>query len=301
MDRLEGMSIFLTAAELGSLSAAGRRLGMPLATVSRKISELEAHLGARLLNRSSRHLNFTEAGQAYAAAARRILDEVREAERMAGGEYSEPKGELSISASLIFGRQHVMPVLTAFLQAHPSISVALALTDRVANLLEEPVDIAIRIGHLPDSGLKALLVGTCQRVICASPAYLAARGVPATPADLAQHDCITYASGMQPENWRFWVGKGDITVPVRSRLVVNTADTATDAALAGLGITNALSYQIADAVQAGQLTLILRDYEPPPVPISLVQQPAPFQPQKRRAFCDFALPRLRARLAQCVV
>src|SRR5208283_2092412 len=173
MDRLESMSILVTAVEAGSLSAAGRRLGMSLATVSRKVSALEAHLKTRLLNRSSRQLTLTDADRSYVAACRRILEDVGEAERAASGEYSAPRGDLIITAPIVFGRLHVLPVVAAFLRAYPDIDIRMLLTDRVVNILEDHVDLAVRISELPDSSLIATRVGTVRRVVCGSPAYFA--------------------------------------------------------------------------------------------------------------------------------
>src|SRR5690349_5765857 len=187
MNRLDSMSILVAVVDSGSLSAAARRLGMPLATVSRKVGELESHLKTRLIQRTTRQLSLTEAGASYVAACRRILDEIAEAERAATGEYASPKGELVVTASVVFGRLHVVPVVAEFLAHYPEIDVTLVLTDRVVHLMEEQADVAIRIGELPDSTLMATRVGTVRRVVCASPAYLATHGVPVKPRDLATH------------------------------------------------------------------------------------------------------------------
>jgi DNA-binding transcriptional LysR family regulator len=298
MDRLEAMSILLTAVEAGSLSAASRRLGMPLATVSRKVSDLEAHLRTRLFNRTSRRLSLTDAGRSYVEACRRILEEVTEAERAAAGEYSAPKGDLIITAPVVFGRLHVLPVITAFLTAYQDINVRLVLADRIVSLLEDHIDLAVRIGPLSDSGLVATRVGEIRWVVCASPAYFAARGVPQRPADLGAHDCITFERS--PDAWRFPAGKpsvsrSDASVAVRPRLVVNSAEAAIDAAVAGLGITRVLSYQVVNAMRAGSLTVVLQDFEPAPWPVSLVHAGSGrLLPLKLRAFLDYAAPRLKA-------
>src|SRR5712691_7781415 len=176
MDRLESMSTLLAAVEAGSLSAASRKLGMPLATVSRKVSELEAHLRTRLLHRTSRRLALTDAGRSYVAACRRILDDIDAAERAATGEYSAPRGDLIIAAPIVFGRLHVLPIVIEFLKTYSDIDIRMALADRVINLFEEQVDVAVRIGELPDSSLIATRVGLIRRVVCGSPAYFAARG-----------------------------------------------------------------------------------------------------------------------------
>ncbi|MFM9849888.1 MAG: LysR family transcriptional regulator [Hyphomicrobiaceae bacterium] len=297
MDRLEAMSVLLAVVDAGSLSAASRRLGAPLATVSRKVLELEAHLKARLLIRSSRRVTLTDAGRSYVAACRRILDEVSDAERVAAGEYSAPKGDLLITAPIVFGRLHVLPIIADFLKAYPDISVRLMLADRVVNLVEEQIDIALRIGDLPDSSLVATKVGSIRRIVCASPGYLAARGTPKRPTDLLAHDCITFEGLMSPLEWTFRINKANTPVAIRSRLVVNTAEAVIDAAIAGLGITRVLSYQVEAARRAGQLALMLEAFEPPPSPVNLIHAGQGLLPLKTRAFLDFAAQRLRARIA----
>jgi DNA-binding transcriptional LysR family regulator len=297
MDRIEAMSTLLAAIESGSLSAASRKLGMPLATVSRKVSELEAHLRTRLVNRTSRRLILTDAGRSYVAACKRILEEIGEAERAAAGEYSTPRGDLIITAPIVFGRLHVLPVVLEFLNAYSDIDIRLVLGDRVLNLHEDHVDLAVRIGELPDSGLVATRVGSVSRVVCGSPVYFAERGMPTTPGDLSSHDCITFEGLMSPDVWIFPSGKSNVSVAVHSRLVVNTAEAAIDAAAAGVGITRVLSYQVANAIRANTLVLALRKFEPLAVPISLVYAGQGLLPLKTRAFLDFAAPRLKARLS----
>ena len=297
MDRLDAMSLFVATAEAGSLSAAGRRAGMPLATVSRKLSDLEKHLGTRLLNRSTRRLTLTDSGQSYLVACRRILDEVSEAERAAAGEYLNPTGELVITAPVVFGRLHVLPIVTDFLAAYPEVTIRLTLSDRITQLVEEHIDLALRIGELPDSAMVAIRVGSIRRIVCASPAYLGGRGVPAMPQDLAGHDCVTFEGIAAPATWTFGAGKTETVVPMRSRLQVNTAEAAIDAAIAGLGLTRVLSYQADAAVRAGALQVVLEPFEPPPWPVSLVHAGQGRLPVKLRAFLDFAAPRLKERLA----
>ena len=292
------MTTLVAAVECGSLSAAGRRLGMPLATVSRKVSELEAHLGVRLLHRSSRRLTLTDAGHSYLAACQRILAEIDEAERAAAGEYSAPRGELVITAPIVFGRLHVLPVALEFLATYPDIDLRVELSDRMANLFEERVDVAVRIGELPDSSLLARGVGTVRRVVCGSPAYLARRGTPRRPDDLRQHDCITFEGLAAPDAWTFRVGSPTSTVAIHSRLVVNTAEAAIDAAVAGTGLTRVLSYQSAGAERAGALTRVLRAFETGPSPVNVVYLGQPLLPLKVRAFLDFATPRLKDALSR---
>jgi len=298
MDRLESMSILVAAVEAGSLSAAARRLGTPLATVSRKVSELEAHLKTKLLNRSSRRLTLTDPGRSYIEACKRILEDVGEAERAASGEYSAPKGDLIITAPIVFGRLHVLPIAMEFLRAYPDVDIQIVLADRWVNLMEDHIDLAVRIGELPDSSLVATRIGAIRRVVCGSPAYFAERGTPKNPSELGGHDCITFEGLSSPNAWVFTTAKSDASVPIHSRLVVNTAEAAIDAAIAGVGITRVLSYQIANAMQAGTLAAVLEKFEPAPSPVSLVYAGQRLLPQKLRAFVDFAAPRLKARLLQ---
>ncbi len=297
MDRLNSMSLFGAVGEAGSLSAAGRSLGMPLATVSRRISDLEKHLGTRLLNRSTRRLEPTDVGRSYLAACRRILQDIEEAEQAAAGEYSAARGELAVTAPIVFGRLHVLPVIADFLSAYPEVDVRLSQSDTLRRLMEEHIDLAVRIGNLPDSSMVATRVGTIRRVVCASPAYLDAHGVPATPAGLAAHQCVTFEGLALPAAWTFAERRVESSVPVRSRLKVNTAEAAIDAAVAGVGLVRVLSYQVAEAVRTGTLRLVLEDFEPAPWPVSLVHAGQGLLPLKLRAFLDFAAPRLRARLA----
>jgi DNA-binding transcriptional LysR family regulator len=269
---------------------------MPLATVSRKISELESALRAQLLIRSTRQLTLTESGRSYVAACRRILEDVNEAERAAGGEYSEPRGELVVTAPVVFGRLHVLPVLTEFLQAYPEVTVRFVLGDRNSNLLEDQVDLALRVGTLPDSGLITTHLGNLRRVICASPEYLARRGTPERVQDLSAHDCVSFELFAVGDTWRFEVEGAETAVRINPRLSVSTAEAAIDAAVAGLGATCVLSYQVESAVRAGALKLILEAFEPPPRPVSFLYASQGRLPLKLRALLDFATPRLRARL-----
>lgn len=297
MDRLEGMSIVLAVAEAGSLSAAARRHKMPLATVSRKVSELEAHLRTKLFNRSSRMLVPTDAGRSYIAAAKRILADVTEAERVASGEYTTPRGDLSITTLIALGRLCLQPILAEFLVAFPEVDVRLNLQDRTVNLLDEHIDVALRVGNLADSGLIAVRVGEIHRVTCASPAYLKARGTPKSPDDLSAHDCVSYPPMQSPTTWRFKREETEYAVSVRSRFIATNLESACDAARAGTGITVAFSYLVSESVRSGELVPLLQGFQPPPQPVSFVYSPDRFMPAKLRAFLDFASPRLRARLS----
>ena len=298
MDRLEAMSVFAAVAEAQGFSAASRRLGMPLATVSRKVSELEQSLGVQLLARSTRRVSLTDTGRQYFEACRRILDDVSEAERAAVGEYRAPRGELILTTPIVFGRLHIVPVVTEFLDAYREVHVQMMLVDRVVDLIDEHIDLALRIGELPDSSLIAVRLGTIGRVVCASPAYLAAHGVPTHPEELAGHDAVTFAGLSSPKEWSFRVGGATQRFPVCSRLTVNTAEAALDAVMAGAGLTRVMSYQAAEAVRDGRVVMALRDYAPEPNPISLVYPSGRLVPLKLRAFLDFAVPRLKVRLQE---
>ena len=296
MDRLEAMSLLVATAEAGSFSAAGRQTGVPLPTISRKIAELEAHLNTRLLVRSTRKLSLTDAGAAYLAASKRILEQVGDAEAEAAGEYSVPRGELIVTAPLAFGRLHVLPVITDFLAEYPEIDVRLVLSDRNVSLADDHVDMAVRIGALPDSSLVATRVGTVRRIVCASPAYLAAHGTPKTPADLAGLDGIGFSGLAGPAAWTFATRQRSPAQP-RRRLEVNSAEAAVDAAVAGAGVTRLLSYQAARAVAKGKLRIVLQDFEPAPLPVHLLHAGQGLLPLKMRRFLDVAVPWLRAALA----
>lgn len=295
------MAVLLAAVDSGSLSKASRKLGLPLATVSRKVSELESHLKADLLIRSSKGLDLTPAGRSYVTAARSILEQLNEAERTAAGEYTEPKGDLVVTAPTMFGRLHLLPVVTSFLAAYPEVSVGLLLTDRVAHFLEDQVDVALRIGDLPDSSLIATRLGAVRRVVCASPAYLASRTPPAVPEDLAGHEVISFETVSATSSWTFWAGGSEIVAPFRSRLSVSTIDAAIDAGLSGAGVIRAMSYQVADFVRSERLTLLLEAFEPPPRPVHLIYDRQNRLPLKLRAFVDFVAPRLRERIAAAVL
>jgi DNA-binding transcriptional LysR family regulator len=293
MDRLSSMSILVAVSDARSLSAAARQLNLPLTTVSRKIADLERHLATQLLTRSSRRITLTNAGKSYIAACRRILDDVVEAERTARGEYTTPKGELNVTAPIVLGRLHLVPVLVGFLHEYPDIDTRLMLADRLVNLTEEGIDIALRVGELPDSALVATRIGTIHRVFAASPAYLKSRGVPRTPADLAMHDCI----GVQGFTGASFWSVGGAEVPTRYRLTVNSTDAACEAAKAGLGVISVFSHHVASFFEDGSLAPALVDIERPAIPLSLVRTSGEYLPLKLRAFLDFVTPHLKVRLS----
>jgi DNA-binding transcriptional LysR family regulator len=270
---------------------------MPLPTVSRKISDLETHLGTRLLVRTSRRLLLTEAGIGFVAASRRVMADLDEAERSASGEYRAPRGDLLVTAPIKFGQLHMLPIVLEFLSAFPEVNVRLVFADHVIDLVDNQVDVAIRIGRLPDSALIALRVGQIHWITCASPVYLARRGKPATPLDLASHDCLAFEGLQASRTWTFGSGANSGPVMIHPRLAVNTADGLIEAAVAGFGVARMTSYQAAAALRDGRLETILDAYVPEPIPVHLVHAGPPLLPLKLRAFLDFAAPRLKASLA----
>ncbi len=280
MDRLEAMSVLLAVAEAGSISAASRKLRMPLATVSRKVSELEAHLKVQLLMRSNRQVVLTEAGRSFVTACRRILQDVDEAEREAANELRIPRGELIVSAPIALGRLYLLPVVVDFLRDYPGIDVRMMLADRRLNLIDDHIDVALRVGELLDNSLIAKKVGTVRRVVCASPAYLERRGTPMSPDDLKDHDCLTFENTLSAQAWNFMVGSTQKSVPIHSRLVVSTAEAAVEAAVAGVGLTRMLDYQIYKQRREGNLTVVLEAFGTPPKPVHLIYEQAAYLPLK---------------------
>jgi len=299
MDRFEAMSTLLSVVDHGSLSAAGRAMRVPVATVSRRLADLESLLGTRLLVRTTRRLSLTDAGEEYVAASRIILDRLEEAERKAAGEFMEPRGELVLTAPQFFGRLHVLPLVSEFLGLFPDIAVRLLLSDSNAHLVEDHVDMAVRIGRLPDSGMIATHVGSMRTVICASPALLDGYGVPDRPADLASLPCIMLTMPMPFPAWRMQrAGSSRVEeISVVPRLSVTSTEAAVDAAVGNVGFVRLLHYQVADAVAAGQLRIVLEDHEPSPVPVHLLHAARGRLPLKMRSFLDFSAPRLRSLLS----
>jgi DNA-binding transcriptional LysR family regulator len=295
MDRLDALTTFVAVAEQGSFIGAARRLGRSPAAVTRAVAALEDRLGTRLLNRTTRAMALTEEGARYLDSARRLLAEFEELEAGAAGEGDLPRGTLAVTAPVLFGRLHVLPVALAFLKDHPAVDLRLLLVDRVVSLVDEGLDVGVRLGQLPDSSLRAIAAGAIGRAVYASPDYLARHGAPAAPQDLVGHACISFADGATGlQRWSFGREDAAHTVGVRPRLAVNTAEAAVDAAVAGLGVTRVMTYQAA-MEEAGQLVRILREHEPPSVPIQLVHPAGRHLPAKVRLFVDRAVAALRAR------
>jgi len=298
VDRFEAMSILLLTVERGSFTAASKALGMPLPTVSRKVGELEQHLGAKLLTRTTRKLALTDTGTAFVAAAKRIVEDVNEAERQAAGEFSLPRGELILTAPVLFGRLHLLPILRDFLADFPDIDVRLVLSDRNLHFIDDHINMAVRIGALPDSGLVATPIGAMRSVVCASPDFLRTHGTPRHPQELAGMPCVTFEFQSPTPTWPFQPpgGKAPIQAPVRSRLSVSTAEAAVWAAENGIGLTRVFQYQCDAALRRGSLKVVLSDFELEPLPMNLVHAPRRALPLKMRTFLDFATPKLRERI-----
>ena len=299
MDKLEGMRIFVAVADARGFAPAARELGLSPPAVTRAIAALEARVGAQLLRRSTRSVALTEAGARFHADCKRILAEIDEAEASASGAHELPQGVLSITASQMFGRMHVAPVLLGFMAQQPQLKARTFFSDQIVHLLDEGFDVAVRIAHLPDSGLTAVRAGHVRRMVVASPAYLAEHGVPRTPADLAQHRGMGFSQhGSVSAPWVFYPPGGKErtgeTAHPQMQMVTNAGEMSIAAALAGHGLARALSYQVAADVLAGRLQVVMADHEPSPIPVQLVHVEGRKAAAKVRAFVDFALERLRA-------
>lgn len=290
------MHVFVTVASTGSLSAAARKLNSSLTNVSRQLAALEDHVGTSLIARTTRRSGLTDAGRRYLETCRHVLDDLASVESELAGRSEGISGELTVTAPVVFGRLHLLPLVTRFLQAYPAVEARLLLVDRVVDLAEEGLDIAVRIGALPDSALVASKVGDLRMVTCAAPKYLKRYGQPRVPADLAGHTCIAFSNIARGGRWTFKSGAhGRRSVRINARLRVSTAEAAVDAAVAGLGVTRVLSYQAAAAVARRKLVSVLGDFDDTLVPIHIVQRPVRTPSRQVRRFIDFAVRELRTR------
>ncbi len=294
MDRFQGMAVFVAVAEEESFAAAGRRLRMSPPAVTRAVAFLEERLGVRLLTRTTRLVRTTDAGARYLEDARRILLEAEEADEAAAGINATPRGHLAVTAPMLFGKLYVMPVITAYQRTFRETTVSALFVDRVVNLLDEGLDIGIRIGQLPDSSLRAIRVGQVRRVICASAAYLKKHGAPKTPADLAGHQIIAATAISAGSEWTFARGKQKIGIKLSPRILVNTNDGALEAAKSGFGLTQLISYQVANELAAGTLKSVLTDFEEASLPVHVIHREGRHGSAKVRSFVDLAVDRLRA-------
>jgi DNA-binding transcriptional LysR family regulator len=301
MDRLDAMRVFVAALDEGSLAGAGRRLGRSAAAVTRAVAFLEGHVGVQLLHRTTRALRLTEAGERYASTCQRVLTDLEEADISAAGERAAPRGLLTITAPVMFGTHILRPIVTAFLRREPAVQIRYLLLDRLVNLIDEGVDLALRIAPLPDSSLIALRIGEVRQVLCASPEYLARKPPIVAPADLADHDCIAIAQMGPNEGWTFPPspgGKMARTVRIKPRLTVNADEAAVKSAVDGDGVLRVLSYKIDTEVRAGRLVVLLPHDEPPPMPVHLVVPEGRLAIAKVRTFMDFAAARLKVEFAR---
>lgn len=296
MDRLGSMRAFVAVAEAASFAAAARQLGQSPPAITRAVAALEERIGARLLHRTTRSVRLTEAGTRYLGDAKRILAEIDEAEASAAGAHATPRGQLGVTASVMFGRMYVAPILLDFLARHPGVTARMLLADRVVDLMEENLEVAVRIAHLEDSSLTAVRVGEVRRVICAAPSFLKKQGRPKTPADLAGAKLVSFTNGLAPDPWIFVEqGRRESFVPA-AQFLANSNDVTIAAAEAGHGLVRALSYQIAPQLRARTLEIVLAAYEEPPLPIHIVHIAGRRASARVRAFVDFAVERLRREL-----
>lgn len=295
MDKLRNIRIFVEIAERGSLTAAAESLETSLPTVVRKLAELETSLGVRLFNRTTRRIHLTDEGYRYLSICKTTLLQLEEAEEALFDAKAEPTGRLMVTAPVLFGRLHVAPLLRDFMRAHTALSVEMLLLDRSIDLIEEGVDVAVRIGHLSDSTLHAVPAGNLQHVLCASPGYLKRHGTPRHPADLSKHTCIRFTGRSVLTEWQFRENGKPLGVRVNSRLATNSVEAAVDACRDGLGVGAFLSYQVQDAVKTGELRPILRRFETEQVPITMLYPHSKLMSARVRAFIDFAAPVLRAK------
>jgi len=286
MDRIDAMQAFVAVADLSGFAPAARKLKLSPSAVTRLIAALEDRLGARLLQRTTRQVALTDAGSRYLERARRILADVEEAERAAESERTRPSGRLVVSAPVGFGRLHVSPIMTAYLKRYPDVSGELRLEDRMVSLVEDGVDLSLRIGELADSSLVARQVGEMRRIVVASPAYLKARGEPKTAAGVASHDTIQFGSTVGSADWRFREGGEEVRLNYAPRFSTNSSDAAIQYAEADGGLTRVMAYQAAASVKAGRLKIVLEKFELPALPIHIVYPTSRLLSAKVRAFID---------------
>ena len=297
MDRLHLINIFVAVADTGGFAGAARKLGISPPVVTRAINDLEAHLGVRLLTRTTRVVRVTEAGASYADDCRVIMAQLTEADAAAGGLHAVPRGRLTVTAPVGFGALYVTPVVTEYLSRYPDVNVSCRFVDRVVNMLDEGVDIGVRIGELPDSSMQAIRVGTMRLLVCAAPDYLDKHGEPKSPGDLQSHVVIAASGATSTSEWRISTKGAPGVVKLHPRLIATTADTAIAAALTGFGLTNVLAYKVDTHLREGRLKTVLSDFEPPVLPVHVLHREGRHASQKARTFIDLAVERLRPRLA----
>jgi len=293
VDRFVTLKIFVAVGEEQSFAAAARRLALSPPAVTRAVSALEQSLGVKLLQRSTRIVRLTETGARYLLDCKRILSDLEDADQLASGAQAELRGTLAITASVLFGRAFVAPLLHAFLKRYDKINLRALFVDRVVDLIEEGLDVAVRIAHLSDASFTAIRVGAVRNVVCASPAFLKRHGLPQTPDDLRQLPTFCFSGDRSPPAWSFRMGKRTLAVRPSARLVVNSPEIAMQGAVAGEGVTRVLSYQAASELKAGRLRVILHEFEPEPIPIHVIHREGKRAAARVRAFVDFAVSELR--------
>jgi DNA-binding transcriptional LysR family regulator len=293
MDRFHLINVFVAVVDTNGFAGAARKLNMSPPAVTRAINELETHLGLRLLTRTTRTVRVTDAGERYVQDCRRILAEMLEADESVSGMHASPRGRLTITAPVLFGGMYVMPIVTEYLVRHSEVSASCLFLDRVVNLIDEGVDVAIRIGELPDSTMQAIRVGQVRRVICASPDYLAKRGIPQLPDDLHSHTIVSASSVTPNPEWKLVENGEARAIRLNARMITTTNDSAVAAALNGFGMSRLLSYQVAEHLGTGKLKTVLPEFEPPALPVHVVHREGRNAPQRVRAFLDLAVERLR--------
>jgi DNA-binding transcriptional LysR family regulator len=293
VDRFFTLKVFVAVGEEQSFSAAARRLALSPPVVTRAVGALEQALGVQLLQRTTRIVRLTEAGARYLLDCKRILSELEDADQAASGAQAEVRGMLAITASVLFGRAFVAPLVHSFLRRHSKVNIRALFVDRVVDLIEEGLDIAVRLAHLSDASFTAIRVGAVRNVVCASPAYLKRHGVPRSPADLKELSAFCFSADRSAPAWSFQVGKRTLSVRPNTRLLVNSPEVAMQGAIDGEGLTRVLSYQAAAAVKAGRLQVILPEFEPEPIPIHVIHREGKRAAARVRAFVDFAVAELR--------
>lgn len=297
MDRIHLITVFVAVVDANGFAGAARKLNISPPAVTRAINELEAHLGVRLLTRTTRVVRVTEPGARYVEDCRRILSDLRAADESACGVHSAPRGQLTITAPVLFGARFVTPIVTEYLRRYPDVSASCWFHDRVVNMLDEGIEIAVRIGELPDSSMQAIRVGTVRRLICGTPSYLAERGIPCVPDELHQHTIISARAVTPTPEWRLTQDGEPYILKLKARITTTTNDAAVTAAVDGFGLTRLLSYQVADQLRDGRLKAVLTDFEPAALPVHLVHREGRHASSKARAFLDLAIERLRANRA----
>jgi DNA-binding transcriptional LysR family regulator len=297
MDRLQAMTAFLTVLDTGGFASAARKLNVSPSVVTRMVGELEDAMGVRLLTRTTRMVRVTDTGADYADRCRRILADIEEAELSATSLHGNPRGLLSITSSMLFGKMYVTPIVTDYLGRYSEVDISCWFLDRIVNIVDEGIDVAIRLGELPDSSMQAVRVGQVRRVVCASPDYLERHGTPRHPDELAAHAIVSASGVSSLSEWRFGIDERRQSVRVKPRMTTTTNDSAIVAVVAGLGLTQLLSYQVAQQIQDGTLKIVMAEFEPPPLPIHVIHREGRHVTRKVRTFLDLAIETLRANRA----